>query len=190
MRDFASLQIREGPSFGETVKGSFNVIGATVEFRPQLPGLCDRSDSGFKANTVYRVMCVGNPEEFAIANTHGQKLDRTQLMEFRTRIESDPGLFIDALPGSGALVTATSPMNGDAAVSVAQGNQIVLEIDQNLDPCTVNDTNILFHQYEIGDPGAFTHIGRGKRRTEQLTFQRYVDDPGAFGEYSGHRTQN
>ena len=157
----ASLQIREGPTYGVTVAGEFRVLGSRVEFRPRLPGLCDRSDAGFKSSTTYRVMCVGSPEEFGITNTHGQKLDRTQTNTFTTRIDTDPALFIDAVPATGALVTSSSPVDGDAAVSVAQGNQIVLEIDQNLDPCSINSDNILFFQYETGDPGTFLTAPNG-----------------------------
>src|SRR5687768_4096605 len=55
----ASIQVREGPSFGVTVQGVFRISGSKVFFEPRLPGLCDLSDAGFKANTQYRVTLVG-----------------------------------------------------------------------------------------------------------------------------------
>ena len=64
----ASIQIREGDAFGETVPGRFVVQGATVFFEPRLASLCDESDSGLKSDTQYRVQCIGNPEEFAVRN--------------------------------------------------------------------------------------------------------------------------
>lgn len=153
----ASIQIREGDAFGVTVKGrfTFSPSGSTVFFEPQLPGLCDLSDAGFKPGTVYRVQLVGHPEEFAIKNTQGQSLDRTQTFEFRTRSEDDPNLFLDLLPAQAPAITQTSPANGDQAVAVQAGNEVALFFSENLDPCTVGPHTITFHMAEIGDPGTF-----------------------------------
>lgn len=148
----ASIQIREGNAFGLTVFGQFLVQGSTVWFEPVLPGLCDLSDSGFLPGTKYRVQLVGHPEEFAIKNTQGQSLNTTQSFEFTTRDEQDPGKFIDQIPGAQPLVVQTSPANGEQAVTVEQGNQVVLTMSENLDPCTVDPTSVRFHIYQFGDP--------------------------------------
>ena len=63
---YASIQIRKGNAFGETISGDFSVQGAKVLFRPSLPGLCDLSDAGLDANTVYAVQITGYPESFSV----------------------------------------------------------------------------------------------------------------------------
>ena len=47
---------------------------------------------------------------------------------------------------------STTPANLTASVPVSQINQVVLSFSENLDPCTVDETTILFHQYATGDP--------------------------------------
>lgn len=157
----ASIQIREGPSFGATAAGAFRVLGATVLFEPRLPALCDLSDSGLKPNTTYRVQLIGFPEQFAIRNVAGQSLGRTSTHEFRTRLDSDPALFTDPVPGAGPMVVSTSPANGDAAVAVAPGNRVEIVLSENVDPCTINPTNVFFHIYELGDPAVSVPSGSG-----------------------------
>ena len=114
----ASIQIREGNAFGATVAGTFEVQGSVVLFRPQLPSLCDLSDAGFKADTQYRVQVIGWPEEFAVQNTAGQKLNQTTTWEFHTRDDQDPQKFTDAIPAAAPTVVTTTPLNGEAAASV------------------------------------------------------------------------
>ncbi len=153
----ASLQIREGNAFGLTVPGrfTFSASGSTVFFEPRLPGLCDLSDGGFKPGTKYRVQLVGNPEEFAIKNTQGQSLNSTQTFEFQTRPEDDPNLFLDLIPSQVPMITSTSPANGTAAAPVQAGNEVVLYISENLDPCTVGPHSVSFQMVELGNPGTF-----------------------------------
>ena len=147
-----TLQLREGPSFGATVAGTFDVQGARVVFEPRLPGLCDKSDSGLKPDTVYRVQLVGFPEEFSIRNTRGEALSSTQTYEFRTRIDSDPALFTDQIPATQPTIISSSPANGSEAVKVEDGNRVVLSISENLDPCTIQG-NVMFQIYQLGDAG-------------------------------------
>ena len=96
----ATLQIREGPAFGLTVKGKFVFDDSEVRFEPRLPTLCDLSDGAFKPDTQYRVQLIGAPEQFAIKNIAGQSLDRTQTYEFHTRLDTDPDKYRDQIRAS------------------------------------------------------------------------------------------
>ena len=148
----ASIQLREGPSFGLTVAGTFTTQGSTVTFEPRLASLCDQSDSGFKPSTRYRVQLMGFPEEFAVRNMSGQALSSTQTYEFFTRADTDPAKYDDQIPGVGPAVLSSSPADGDAAVSVVDGNRIEILMSENLNPCTVNENTVLVDIYETGDP--------------------------------------
>jgi hypothetical protein len=159
----ASLQVREGPQFGVTVFGTYRISGPDVYFEPKLPGLCDLSDSGFKADTQYRVTLVGHPESFSLRRDDGSAgiatgdpLKGTLNFEFHTRAEDDPLLFVDQIAATPPVVTSTTPADGTAAVQVVQGNQVVIEFSENLNPCSVDDTSVLFDEYERGDPAVFT----------------------------------
>ena len=158
----ASIQVREGPSFGASVPGVFITQGATVIFEPQLASLCDQSDSGFKPSTRYRVQLMGFPEEFAVRNSSGQALSSTQTYEFFTRADTDPDKYADQIPGVGPNVVAASPAHGDQAVPVVGGNRIELTISENLNPCTVNADTVLIHVYELGDPAVNAVAPNGK----------------------------
>ena len=107
-----SIQIREGNAFGLTVDGEFIVVGATVFFEPVLPKLCDYSDAGLQPGTQYRVPVVGHPEEFAVRNTAGQKLNQTTTHEFTTRVDTDPNLFTDLVPSFSPFVISVTPTDG------------------------------------------------------------------------------
>jgi len=149
----AAIQIREGPAFGLTIPGLFIVNGSMVIWEPQLPGLCDLSDAALKPDTQYRVQLIGFPAEFSIRNTQGQPLSVTETFEFHTRLETDPDRFLDQIPGTAPTVGTTAPLNGAEAVAVAAGNQVTLTMSENLDPCTVDAQTVLFHIYQLGDPG-------------------------------------
>ena len=151
----ASIQLREGPSFGLGVAGAFVVSGNRVYFEPQLAGLCDHSDSGLKPDTQYRVQISGSPEEFAVRNLAGQPMDTTYTMNFRTRLDTDPVRYEDQLPGAGPFVVAASPAEGSQGVEVADGNRIVLDISENLAPCSVTAATVTVHMYESGDPSVY-----------------------------------
>lgn len=156
----ASIQIRQGNAFGATVKGTFEVSGSTVLFRPQLPGLCDLTDSGFDADTQYRVQVIGWPEEFAVQNTQGQKLAQTTTWEFHTRLDQDPEKFRDQIPGAAPIVLATTPSTGDAAIDTTMGvdggrQRVILTMSENLDPCSVDLSTVTIEIYERGGPGTF-----------------------------------
>ena len=148
----ASIQIREGPSFGKTVKGDMVVDGATVRFEPQLPSLCDLSDGGLKPNTQYRVQVIGSPESVAIRNLAGQPLAQTSTYEFRTRLDSDPQKYSDQVPGEGPSVQTVTPSNGASAVTVAGGNKVEIVLSENVNPCSINPNTVRFFMYETGDP--------------------------------------
>lgn len=150
----ASLQLRAGTQFGRAVKGVFRVDGASVFFEPALPGLCDLTDAGLEAGTRYRLQLVGWPEEFSIKNSRGQPLRSTITREFSTRAEDDPERFLDQIPAFSPYVDAanSTPANGGQAVTVDSTNRVVLRISENIDPCTVNDTTVLFHMYQTGNP--------------------------------------
>jgi len=154
----ASIQVREGPSFGATVDGSFFVNGSVVTFEPRLAALCDQSDSGFKPDTQYRVQVIGFPEQFAIRNSVGQSLGDTSTYEFHTRLDNDPEKYADQVPGTGPSVVSTSPDNGSQAVPVVAGNRIEIVLSENIDPCTVDDTTVLLDMVEIGDPLMFATV--------------------------------
>ncbi len=150
-----SLQVREGPAFGITVPGTYRVRGSKVYFDPMIPTRCDLSDAGFKASTQYRVTLVGYPEEFSLKNTRGQPLERTQNYEFTTTSEDDPLLFDDQIPATPPTVIAATPTNESAAVSIRPDNEIIFEISENLDPCTVTTATVRVDMFQTGDPLAF-----------------------------------
>jgi hypothetical protein len=159
----ASLQVREGPDFGATVEGTFRISGSAVYFEPVLPGLCDLSDSGFKPDTHYRVTLVGSPETFALrrddghsGTATGDSLKGTLNFEFHTRAGDDPLLFTDQIAATPPVVTSTAPTDGTAAVQVLQGNQVVIDVSENLRPCTVSASTVLIDEYQRGDPAVFT----------------------------------
>ena len=151
----ATLQVREGPSFGATVSGSFSIEGSRVYFEPRLAGRCDHSDSGFKPGTNYRVQCIGHPEEFSIRNTAGQALETTQTFSFTTRHDTDPARYDDQIPGTRPLITTSAPVEGSEGVPVADGNRVVLDVSENLDPCTVSTNTVTLYMYETGDKNIF-----------------------------------
>ena len=157
----ASIQIREGDAFGRTVDGAFQVSGSVVRFRPRLPGLCDRSDAGFKPHTNYRVMLVGHPEEFSIRNSHGQPLSRTSTYQFSTLPDSDPDLFLDRAPGTGPSVIDASPASTDSPVTVAPGNKIELTLSENLDACSLDSLTVVVQQVEVGEKLSYTIAPNG-----------------------------
>jgi hypothetical protein len=157
----SSIQIREGPTFGAAVFGKYIVDGNVVRFEPRLAGLCDLSDSGFQPDHDYRVSVIGAPEEFAIRNLAGAPMQGTVSASFHTRLDTDPELFEDQIPATNPTVVGTTPVDGaypthpDPAVAatalVHQGNDVVLFFSENVDPCTVNQSTILFFQYATGD---------------------------------------
>jgi hypothetical protein len=157
----ASIQIREGPTFGAAVFGRYIVSGNVVRFEPRLAGLCDLSDSGFQPDHDYRVSIIGSPEEFAIRNLAGAPMQGTISASFHTRLDTDPELFEDQIPATSPSVVSSTPINGAypthfsptvaATVLVHQGNKVEIELSENVDPCTVNQNNILFQQYATGD---------------------------------------
>ena len=153
----ASIQIREGPSFGQAVFGKYIIQADRVFFEPRLPGLCDLSDSGFHPNIDYRVTIIGSPEEFAIRNLTGDPLQSTVASSFHTRLDTDPELFEDQIPGVLPTVVSTDPVNDTAGVLVgpAQNNVVKITFSENLSPCTVNEDTILFYQYATGGPTGF-----------------------------------
>ncbi|MFM8978982.1 MAG: Ig-like domain-containing protein, partial [Planctomycetia bacterium] len=153
----ATLQVRRGPGFGQAVFGQMSVSGSTVLFYPQLPGLCDLSDSGFQPNTQYRITLVGYPEQFPIRNTVGQPLRSSMNFEFRTRTV-DEALWRDGVAAvQPSLVSAVNELgvavNGVAGVPVAAGNELVLTLSENIDPCTVTSSTVRFFEYQRGNPG-------------------------------------
>jgi hypothetical protein len=157
----ASIQIRKGPTFGEAVFGKYIVDENVVRFEPRLPGLCDLSDAGLLPDTDYRVSVIGSPEEFAIRNLAGAPMQGTISASFHTRLDTDPELFEDQIPATSPSVVSSTPTNGAypthfdpsvaATVLVHQGNSVVIELSENVDPCTVNQSTILFQQYATGD---------------------------------------
>jgi hypothetical protein len=167
----ASMQVREGPSFGRAVNGVYRVVGSTVFFEPTLPGRCDLTDAGFQPGKTYRITLVGFPEQFSIKNLagesgpdgyipgSGQPLQSTMNFEFKTRLDTDPLLFIDQIAATSPVVTTTSPQNGTPIVVVQADNKIVITFSENLDPCTVNATNIRFQEWERGGVGTFVDPG-------------------------------
>lgn len=157
----ASLQIREGPSFGRSVEGTFVVEDHRVFFEPRLAGLCDHSDSGFKPSTQYRVQLSGSPEEFAIRNLTGQAIDTTRTMEFHTRADNDPKKYEDQDPGVGPSVISASPAEGTEGVVIADGNRVVLDLSENLLPCTVNNNSVRMYMYQSGDTSVFAATSDG-----------------------------
>jgi|GEM_PF-2122530 len=158
-----SIQVRVGPFFGQGVAGRFVVQGDRVIFEPQIPGLCDLSDSGLKPNSDYRVTLVGNPEVFAIRNLAGDPLAATITLTFHTRSDTDPELFEDQEPGQFPTVVGTSPLDGaypqagspiSDPVFVQQGNKVTIDFSENLQPCSVDTSTVLLFQHATGDVNA------------------------------------
>ena len=89
--------------------GHYVVQGDRVFFEPRLPGMCDLSDAGFQPDTEYRVTLIGSPEEFAIRNLAGEPLQATISAGFSTRLDTDPELFEDQIPGALPTVVTTTP---------------------------------------------------------------------------------
>jgi hypothetical protein len=156
-----SIQIREGPTFGGQVFGKYVIAGNVVRFEPRLPGLCGNTDSGLHANKDYRVSFIGSPEEFAIRSLKGDPLLGTVSATFHTRIDTDPLLFEDASPSSPPFVAATTPADEahpsnsvplapDDPIRVQQGNTVVIDFSENISPCTISQTTVLFFQYATG----------------------------------------
>ena len=171
-----SIQIRQGPEFGITASGEFDVIGEKVYFTPTLPGRrlapgetpdCDLADAGFQPDRDYRITLIGHPEHLAIRNTVGQPLRETQTLEFRTLSKEDPRLLEDQQPAVRPTVLNTYPADRAASVAVGSGSKIgggsqgsvlgtpdAIEIllSESLNPCSVDGTSVLLHVYERGDP--------------------------------------
>ena len=147
-----SIQIRQGPEFGFTSPGTFVIDGATVLFEPVLPGDCGLVGAGLRPDTRYRVTLLGAPEQFALRNTAGQPLEGTTTREFTTLDEGHPDLLRDQVPGVPPRVLSTTPADRTPAVEVLPGNEIVVALSENLDPCSVSDESVRCLVYEIGDP--------------------------------------
>ena len=154
--DSDSIQVRMGPSFGQSVEGRYIVEGSRVFFEPLLPSDCTLGDAGLRPDTDYRVTIIGSPEEFAIRSTTGHSLEETVSFTFRTRGEDDPqGLFDDQVPGAFPTVVSTSPVDGAHPVPVAAGNKVVIHFSENIDPCSISPTTVRIHQYATGNPAEF-----------------------------------
>jgi hypothetical protein len=157
----ASIQIREGPTFGAAVFGRYVIDDHVVRFEPRLSGLCDLSDGGLQPDRDYRVSVVGSPEEFAVRNLSGLPMQGTVVASFHTRLDTDPELFEDQVPATPPSVLSTSPVDGahpthpDPAVAapvlVRQGNRVVIRFSENLDPCSVNANTVRFFQHAVGE---------------------------------------
>lgn len=161
--DPASIQIRRGAVFGNSIAGEFVVSGSTVTFFPMIPGRCDLSDGGLAPNLSCRVTVVGSPEEFAVRSMDGVSLDATSQFSFMTAVQDDPHLFEDPTPGVAPTVLSTTPIDGafpeHANASIAQSvligptNHVVIHFSKNLSPCSVSTGSILFFQYATGAAG-------------------------------------
>jgi hypothetical protein len=153
----ASIQIRQGPAFGASVEGRYVVVGSRVFFEPRLPGTCDFSDSGLQPDSDYRVIVIGSPEEFAVRDVGGEPLERTVSFTFRTRVETDPlGLFEDQVPGVLPFVADHTPRDGahppvDPEVNIGPSNRVTVDFSENVDPCSITDTSVVFEQAATGE---------------------------------------
>jgi hypothetical protein len=150
-----AIQIREGPDFGRTAKGEFTTVGTKVYFQPELPTDCALQTAGFKPGTTYRITVTGYPETYCVKNTQGQSLDRTTTYEFLTLPDTADDVLQDQIPSQAPYVVSSSPQNAEAAVAVAQGNEVVIEFSENIDPCSVTPGSVLFQVFELGDPDLF-----------------------------------
>ncbi|MBL9086972.1 MAG: Ig-like domain-containing protein [Planctomycetia bacterium] len=148
----ASIQIRQGPAFGQAIFGKYIIQGSRVFFEPALPGLCDLSDGGLQPDTDYRVTVIGRPEEFAVRNLTGDPLERTltQGLNFHTRAETDPQLFEDQKPGLLPTVVSVSPANSTADVPVGPSNKVEIVFSENINPCTILQSTVLIQQVGVG----------------------------------------
>ncbi len=156
-----SVEIREAPAFGLTATGTFIVQGSTVLFRPKLPTDCALLTGGLKPGTTYRVTVVGYPEEFSIKSMSGSPLERTQNFTFSTLPETNSDVLQDQIPATAPVVLSTSPASHDAAVPVVDGNEIDVNLSENLDPCTVSKANIQLHVYQVGAQAAYVPAPNG-----------------------------
>jgi hypothetical protein len=190
-RSTGAIQIREGTAFGLTAEGTFEVSGATVTFKPRLPGLCGLADAGLRPGTRYRVTIAGFPEAFSVTGLGGQPLDRTSTYEFTTRPDTDPAVLEDQIPIASPVVTATSPSDGDAAVDVKlddpstptvyEGNEVVITLSENLHPCSVNQDTVLVHEYARGAMGTFVAAPNGNFTGFNPPTDQVAGDPADWG---------
>ena len=105
---------------------------------------------------------VGYPEAFAIRALTGKPLSETLSFSFLTLPDGDPQLFEDQVPSTGPLALSASPgevagdpgANAAVLVKPADGSpvKVVMQLSENLDPCTVNPNTVIFSQYEVGIP--------------------------------------
>jgi len=152
----ATVQIRGGSALGHAAHGTLEVDGATLRFAPDLAGLCDLSDGGLRPDTSYTVTLAGSPVDPPLRDVGGRALSETITLDFHTLDEADPALFEEPTPGAGPLeVTQATPANGSEAVTVADGNRIVLTINANLRPCSVSAGSVRLLMVQIGDIDAF-----------------------------------
>ena len=152
----ATVQIRGGNALGHAAHGTFEIDGATLRFVPDLAGLCDLSDGGLRPDTSYTVTLAGSPVDPPLRDVGGRALSETITLDFHTLDEADPALFEEPTPGAGPLeVTQATPANGSEAVTVADGNRIVLTINANLRPCSVSAGSVRLLMVQIGDIDAF-----------------------------------
>jgi len=182
----ASIQIRQGDNFGLTAQGKFRVDGSTVYFEPRLPTLCGGADAGFLPATTYRVTLLGFPEAFSVKNAHGQPLEATGTYEFTTRPDTDPGYLEDQIPAASPVVTSVTPGQSEAAVTVEPGNVVSILFSENLDPCSVNPSNVRFLMYEIGESGVKNAVPAGQPNEGNVTGftpwdDQLPDDPTSWG---------
>ncbi len=184
-----SLQIRRGPDYGQSAPGEYIVTGNRVQFYPVLPSLCDLSDAGFRPGTSYRISIVGYPEEFCIKNLAGQPLNVTSTHEFVTLPETDPGVLQDEQPAVGPSIISSTPALNSAAVTVEQGNEIVVGFSENLDPCSVTPASVRFHVYETGDPDTFEAAPDGNT-TGFVPATKQGTDPYSWGAENDIVTYN
>jgi hypothetical protein len=100
-----------GPDFIDPAEGTVGVSGRRIVFIPKLPTENDLSDSGFQADTTYRLICRGSPDLNVIRSKTGKPLTATSTFEFRTR-ENEP-FFSDFAPGPPTVLGVMVDVDGD-----------------------------------------------------------------------------
>ncbi|MFV1959864.1 MAG: hypothetical protein ACC662_10675, partial [Planctomycetota bacterium] len=73
----------------------------------------------------------------------------------------DPLVLKDQIPATPPVVLETTPLNSTPAVTVEQGNEIMVRFSENIDPCTIDGSTVLFEVFEVGDPTVFEPAPNG-----------------------------
>jgi len=109
-----TLKVLIGPDYNASAEGVVGVTGKRIIFIPKLPTEPDLSDSGFVADTAYRLVIRGLPDLNIIRSKNGKPLAKTYTFDFKTR-DFEP-YFSDFVPGPPSVLGLMIDLNGDGVL--------------------------------------------------------------------------